>query len=715
MVKFLSQYSRWIIAVVGFLVFGLTQTQWLTDEPYWHKTEGALIDRRYMLRGERNPDPDIVLVGLGTSAFQLDTLSTNEIAASPALQLMRQPWPWDRKVYAAVLEKLMSGGAKVVMFDFVFASETEGDDEFARVLLKNKEHVVIGAMFQDEKGLDNKTKRLTEPNGRLLLPGAESVVGLVTTWPDSDDVTRRVRYRTSIERETSEMPGIDPGVVEILKTAIASGQAPDNLKHLTLLTAEKFNGNNIVPSPEQFKFIDYQGKAGTYRPLPIENMFVEELWNAPPFNGGLVFSNKIVVVGPMAEIFHDVQSTPFGEMPGAEIHAQTIAALLRHSWLTGTSPPINLALVLMMLFLALGICLLVSNALWKVFALVASAAAFFVACQIAFTHYKLVLPMMQPLFCLVVPGAFGVVFQYALEQFERLRYRNVLSRYVSANVAKVILDDKRSLEDSMRGQKKPVTILFSDIRGFTSMTETTDADKLVAQLNEYFGEMVEVIQEKNSGTLQKFIGDAIMAAWGDTHSDGVDVDARRAVAAALQMRSALVKLNGGWKNNSDRRILATGIGVNHGEVVYGNIGAHNRMELTVLGDGVNLAARLESATKQFHTDVLIGEETEKLTRDHFIYRNVGAIAFKGKTKPIEVFTLLGDRSQPAPGWLAAYHGAVKLYRNRQFEKAIALFQEASDGAGGGDFLCEMYIERCKACVQQPPPGGWDGAFALTEK
>ncbi|HEX3890230.1 MAG TPA: adenylate/guanylate cyclase domain-containing protein, partial [Verrucomicrobiae bacterium] len=710
----LIQYSKWIIVVFGFLVFGLTQTRWLTDEPYWQKTEGELIDRRYLLRGERGPDPNIVLVGLGTSAFQLDTLSSNEIAASPTLQLMQQPWPWDRHVYAAVLEKLMSGGAKVVMFDFVFAGETEGDDEFAKDLLKYKDHVVIGEMFQDEEGLDTKTKRLTEPNSRLLLSGVGSVAGLVTTWPDPDNATRRARYRTSVERETLEMPGIAPGIVDLLKTEIAGGQAPDNLEHLTLLTAEKFNSNIFVPSPEQFKFIDFQGGSGTYRPLPIENMFVDHLWTNAPFNSGLAFSNKIVVVGPMAEIFHDVQLTPFGEMPGAEIHAQAIAALLHHSWLTGTSPPVNLSFAVLMLLLALGICLFVDSAPWKVFLLAASVVVFFVACQFAFKYHKLVLPMLQPLFCLVVPGAFGIVFQYALEQFERLRYRNVLDRYVSKNVAAAVLEDKRSFEESLRGQKKPVTILFSDIRGFTSMTETSDANKLVAQLNEYFLEMVGTVL-KEGGTLQKFIGDAIMAAWGDTHSESLETDAQRAVSAALQMRAALAKLNAQWKDNPDRPKLSIGIGVNHGEVIVGNIGHPQRMEFTVLGDGVNLAARLESATKQFHADILIGEQTEKLTREKFIFRSVGAIAFKGKTEPIEVFFLLGDRSQPAPKWLEKYQDAIKLYRGRKFAEAAALFEIALREIGGKDYLCETYVERCGVYLKEPPPADWDGSYKLTEK
>ena len=329
-------------------------------------------------------------------------------------------------------------------------------------------------------------------------------------------------------------------------------------------------------------------------------------------------------------------------------------------------------------------------------------------------HYRLVLPMTQPLACLMVPASFGIVFQFALEQFERIRTRSLLERYVSKNVAKTILEDQRSFIESLSGRKQAVTVLFSDIRGFTSLTESSDAEKLVAQLNEYFLEMVGVVL-KESGTLQKFIGDAIMAAWGDTHSEGLAEDARRAVSAALQMRAARVKLNERWAAQPDRVKLKTGIGVNHGEIIVGNIGHPQRMEFTVLGDGVNLAARLESATKQFHTDILIGEETEKLTREHFIYRSVGAIAFKGKTKPIEVFTLLGDRSQPPPPWLANYHDGIRRYRARQFADAIARFQEAGREIGGDDFLCGMYIGSCRACLQQTPPTEWDGAFTLTEK
>jgi adenylate cyclase len=364
--------------------------------------------------------------------------------------------------------------------------------------------------------------------------------------------------------------------------------------------------------------------------------------------------------------------------------------------------------------LALLICLGIPQALLKGLLLAGATVALLVGCQMAFSYGNCVVAMMPPLFCLLATGSFGIIFEYSMEQLERRRYRNVLDRYVSKNVAKTILNDRRSFQEALKGRKQPVTVLFSDIRGFTTMTESSDADKLVTQLNEYFSDMVGSVL-KNQGTLQKFIGDAIMAVWGDTHSKGIEADARGAVTAALQMRGALEKLNAGWKGKSDRTKLSIGVGVNHGEVIVGNIGHPQRMEFTVLGDGVNLAARLESATKQFHTDILIGETVEKLTREHFIYRTVDLLTVKGKTKPVEVFGLLGDRSQPSSPWLEVYHEAIKLYRARKFAEATARFEAARFQIGGEDFLCEMYLSRCAAYQISPPPENWDGSFTLAEK
>jgi len=715
MLQYFIHRPKWIVAAVGILIFWLTQTDWLTGSYLWQKSEGILIDRRYDLRGYDLANSNIKLIGLNSTSFQLDTIASNEIAASPTLQRMQQPWPWNRTVYAAILEKLMNAGAKVVMFDFVFASETDGDDAFAKMLAKYKDRVVIGEMFADEQGSDSKTKQLVEPNERLLLPGTESVPGLVTLWPDDvDQVVRRARYRTSTSRETTEMPGIDPRIVSSLKKQIREGKIPDDLAHITTRTAEKFRGKVNIPSPDKTTFISFQGPKGTYRAWPVENMFVDALWKKPPFKDGLAVSNKIVIVGPMAEIFHDDHPTPFGDTPGPEIQAQMLGALLNGQWLTETSAATNLWLAFGAVALGLVICLGIPQALLKGLLLIATTVAFLVGSQIAFNHYNCVVTMMPPLFCLIGTCSFGIIFEYTLEQVERRRYRNVLDRYVSKNVAKTILEDRRSFVDALKGRKQPVTVLFSDIRGFTTMTENSDADKLVAQLNEYFRDMVGSVLQ-NNGTLQKFIGDAIMAVWGDTISKGNAEDAHGAVTTALQMRAALTKLNADWKSNTDRSKFSIGIGVNHGEVIVGNIGHPQRMEFTVLGDGVNLAARLESATKQFHTDILIGEQVEKLTRDHFVYRTVDLLTVKGKTKPVEVFAVLSERTVPPPAWLETYHVAVKMYRRREFKEAIDRFKFTQEQIAGEDYLSEMYISRCEAYLISPPPENWDGSYTLSEK
>jgi len=712
--RFLIHRPKWIVVIVGILVFWLTQTEWLTGSSLWQKAEGALIDRRYLNRPFTEASRNIKLVGIENSTISLDELAPEEIAASPALQTMQHPWPWDRSVYAAVLDKLIGAGAKVVVFDLVFAAQNDGDDAFAQALQKYKDHVVIGAQFSPEESNGEILLKYTTPNADLLLPGTDNTVGMVNLWADSDEIQRRGRYRTSIERETSQQPGIAPAMREKLGAMVRAGKIPDNLQHMSALAVEKYTGHVETPPYDHANFINFRGPKGTYDALPLEKIFVDKLWQAPPFKGGTIFSNKIVIVGPMADIFHDIHTTPFGDMPGPEIQAEMMSTLLQDGSLGEPSSRTDFALALGAVALAVVFCLGIPQAFLKALLLIFTTMIFFVVSQFAFTHHNFVIPMMPPLFCLIVTGSFGIIFEYALEQLERRRYRNVLDRYVSKNVAKTILDDRRSFVEALKGRKQPVTVLFSDIRGFTTMTESSDADKLVAQLNEYFSDMVGSVLA-NSGTLQKFIGDAIMAVWGDTISAGIETDAQRAVTTALQMRAALAKLNVKWKESPDRQKLSIGVGINHGEVIVGNIGHPQRMEFTVLGDGVNLAARLESATKQFHTDVLIGEETERLTREHFIFRSVGAIAFKGKTKPVETFLLISDKTLPPPGWLAKYQSAVKLYRERKFEEAIKLFETVQKEIGVEDYLCAMYIARCVALKDGLVSDQWDGSFTLSEK
>ena len=170
-----------------------------------------------------------------------------------------------------------------------------------------------------------------------------------------------------------------------------------------------------------------------------------------------------------------------------------------------------------------------------------------------------------------------------------------------------------------------------------------------------------------------------------------------------------------WSERPDRTPITIGIGVNLGEVIVGEVGHPDRKEYTVLGDGVNFAARLESGTKQFHTDCLVGESVEALTRDRFVFRHVDYIRVKGKTKPVNVYIPLSDRSVPPPEWLGEYARARELYVARKFVEAAALFRKVKEQIGGEDFICDMYAERCERYAQEPPPADWDGSYTLTEK
>jgi adenylate cyclase len=279
---------------------------------------------------------------------------------------------------------------------------------------------------------------------------------------------------------------------------------------------------------------------------------------------------------------------------------------------------------------------------------------------------------------------------------------------------KELVDNPEGWLNTLGGQRKPITILFSDVRGFTSMTENADPHALVKQLNEYFDAMVEIVFA-NKGTLDKFIGDAVMAHWGSITTEGVVMDAHRAVTTAVQMRKALALVNPQWK---DRGMLELqfGIGVNMGEAIVGNLGSKEKAEVSAISDAVNLASRLEGVTKQYHIDLCIGENVALLVRDFFILQPLDLILVKGKTKPVEIFAVL-DECGPGvsePAWLARHEEAVKLYRAGDFAAAETAWRDVL-AQSPGDSIAEVFIARCADLRANPPTGKWDGVFEMKSK
>ncbi len=294
------------------------------------------------------------------------------------------------------------------------------------------------------------------------------------------------------------------------------------------------------------------------------------------------------------------------------------------------------------------------------------------------------------------------------------RLKNTMSRYMSQEVAQQLINNPDAAK--MGGDRKEVTVLFSDIRSYTTITESLAAEEVVEMLNEYFEEMVDAVFT-HKGTLDKYIGDAIMAVFGSPLP--LDDHEWKAVQTAAEMRHRLADYN-------DRRIIKNqipiriGIGINSDTVISGNIGSSRRMEFTAIGDGVNLGARLEGASKLYGTDIVISETTEAACRGKIWTRELDFIRVKGKNRPVSVYELIGLTSEEAKisdekkNIKEHYEKALGFYRNRDFPLAMAEFGTVLS-LNKDDKAANLHLTRCQHWLQSPPPEDWDGSWVLTEK
>jgi len=463
-------------------------------------------------------------------------------------------------------------------------------------------------------------------------------------------------------------------------------------------------------NPGEPMLINYYGE-----PESIRHPKIEEVLDNWDTLYGSYFKDKYVFIGPWSEVrFKDLHTTPMGLMEGVEIQATAFYNLIEDSWLRPAPEWFGSATGVLFGLLSLLICLRIHNVLPKIGTMAVLGIGYWQFTQWLYVRDFTVLPVAGAALGIIVCGGFGTIFDFVLEQYERRRMLGVFESMVSPGVAGLVLSHRDDFEKRLGGQRKELVVLFSDIRSFTKWSEKVGPDALVSQLNEYFFEMVEIIQQEG-GTVQKYIGDALMAAWGDVREQPAAECATLAVRAALRMGEALKKLNVAWAGKTGREQLDFGMGINFGEGVVGQIGHPRRQEFTVMGDAVNLAARFESATKQYHQTILVGEGIYKLTRDKFFYRLADKMQVMGKTFAVPVYVPISERTATPPLGHAEYEAAIEKYYARDFVGAAELFKSANAKMGGDDFLCENYLERCLHFVASPPPPDWDGAWVLKEK
>jgi len=548
-----------------------------------------------------------------------------------------------------------------------------------------------------------------ESNIRILAEAARST-GFFNNNPDPDGTMRHALLLTKYREDYyASLPFQALVSYEDIKGQAIAGFIAENGLERIEAGPYRFNTQRDATG-----LINYTGPYGSYKHFSMADV-IDGI--VPPS----VFKDKIVFVGATALGIGDIRNTPFessGNYMGVEIHANVLDNMLNsdkrgRGFLrrSDTEVAIDVAMIVV-LGLGLGYLFGWLKPLNATLLALVSLALFAGFVYLAFAKFGMWLSVVIPSATIMANYATITSFRMIFEEREKRKIRKSFSSYVSPGVISLIEQDPKKYFRP-GGELKELTILFSDIRGFTSIAESMSPNDLVHFLNEYLGEMTDIIF-KRWGTLDKYIGDAIMAFWGSPFPQ--EDHAVRACACALDMAARLEELNMKWEALG-KRPITTGIGINTGPMTVGNMGSDKRLSWTVMGDHVNLASRLEGQTKDYRCRVICGEATFMRAKDQFVFRDLDKIRVKGKREPANVYELLAFVKDAShyQDLLQRWDEALLFYRAGQWPEAIAKLEELlhkypDDGPS------HTLLHRCHEKVAEGvPAGAWDGVFVAKGK
>jgi len=653
--------------------------------PVFSTLERAAEDYAFSIRGTRSPAPEIVVVSI-------DESSQKEIGA----------YPWPRWVYGVLLNKLKEGGAKVAVFDVLFdqakgidpQTGLDSDQKFAEGI-KDFGKVVLGRDVSTTSDQQFVLQLILEPLPLFVEAGA--IPAFVTTPTDPDTRVRRSGWMVKGESTlaTEALYQYTGQRVRLEGDAFFIGdyKVPANVSPLDPMTFT----------------ISYAGPAHT---IPTRSVY--QVLDGTIPKGFL--KDKIVFIGadlaalnrtggPAVDRFPTPVDVEGVLMPGVEIHANALNTLLTRSFIsTGSLKMIWILLILFAILttvfcttlrpLAAGLATLMTI-------VVASIAVYFV-----FIHYNFWLPSVKPVAIVTLIYSGNTLMQYRLASRERAQISKAFKHYVSAEVLGELMKNPENL--GLSGREVEATVLFTDIAGFSKISEKITPQELTQMLNQYFELLTSVIM-KEGGMVNKFIGDAVMAIWGvplDNPSHAI-----QACRASLQMHRAMLTMDP----------IKCRIGLNTGKMIAGNMGSKERFEYTVIGDAVNLASRLEGVNKPYHTDIMISEITEEKVRGNFLLREVDMIRVMGKQEPVRIYQLLDEMEnkeavehQRWSEMIDSFNPALEAYRKWQWEMAVGLFERHTQ-LFPEDYVGKIYLERCQSFFSKPPAEDWDGIYQMETK
>jgi len=711
--------------------------------------ELKLYDLKFRFRGSRQPSPEVAILAI-------DDASLKKVGR----------WPWSREDMARLLQVLKGAGPRVIALDIIFAEKQETESLKAVTNLrrdmtrKGLASAEMLAWCDQEAGRADVDRRLAE----AIKAGPPTILGFffrAVGWtaggvsPErlmGSDFVQASTYNLvrTLDSRKSEVPlrnaaGIElnlpvmidaaagdgyfnmepdaDGTVRRLPLAILFGSdffAPESLvtvDHflgrpplgitLSLLGVDEIRlGPKLIPVDRFGRVqINYLGEPGT---IPTYSA-------AALLDGKLPagdFKDKIVIVGATAVGIYDLRVTPFsGIFPGVEIQGTVMDNLLKGNFIR--YPPFGQPLIL---FLILGMVVLLGLALPRLSApqgfilTLVIIGAYTVCNYLLFSRLDLQLELFYPFLAVGLSYVSISVQRLLAEEQERLRIRKAFESYVAPAVVQEMLKHPELLR--LGGERREITILFTDIRGFTAMSEKLDPESLVRLLHDFLNPMSNIIIDQG-GTIDKYMGDAIMALFGAPLVQ--PEHPRLACRAALEMVASLRALNLKWQAEG-RPPLKVGVGINSGPVAVGNMGSDRLFDYTAIGDNVNLASRLEGLNKYYGTSILISQSTAALLGDAFILQEVDRVRVKGKAQAIGFFEVLGEGEAPPElaRFLETYHRGLALYRERNWPESLAAFTAALE-LHPEDASVRRYLEQAQRYMESPPGPDWEAVTVMDTK
>lgn len=662
-------------------------------------------------------------------------------------------WPWSRAKVAVLVERLAQAGAAVVAFDVMFSEpepnpavevagflEKQGEGsqtliaELARFeksfdrdrlfagSLSSKE-VVLGYSFQprEPQQIGALPQPLAVANPQIIsqssLPSMRGYTanlpilaqaalggGFFSLVPDLDGVVRRAplvaRYNdqlfSSLALETLRHFLLVDSVS--LHTSLING--------VETIEAVELAGFATIPTDADGQMIvSYLGPTGSF-PYVSASVVLAGAVPASQMEGA------IVLVGTTAPGLFDLRSTPVQAVyPGVEIHANLIDAILAKRFLMQPAWAQGADFVVMVVAgLSLALALPFFAPLWQMFWTLALAAGLVLG-NLLLWKQGLVLSLATPLILTGLLATCNLAYGFLVESRSRRQLKGMFGQYVPPQIVQEMSENPQKY--SFEGETRELSVLFADIRGFTTLSEALTAGELKKLLNRYFTPMTQIIFETR-GTIDKYVGDMIMAFWGAPVPDAQH--AVQAIEAALRMLQETERLQRDFSAEGLPRI-AIGIGINTGLMNVGDMGSEFRRAYTVLGDAVNLGSRLEGTTKYYGVGLVVGETTRVTAGEDFLFRELDLVRVKGKAQAIRVYEPVcrkGEADEALLRELADYHGFLADFRARRWAQARAGFSRLREGVPGLR-LYEIYLERIEALAADDPGEGWDGVYERKEK